>query len=102
MATCVLLAKLNEFALNIHRKYTTNIFKELMVMKMNDTENFVYALRVVFLMYSTLDLISAALETVGLTITILFLCILARIENGGKYLSHVCDKTAHLGSTWES
>ena len=47
MATCVLLAKLNEFALNIHRKYTTNIFKELMVMKMNDTENFVYALRVI-------------------------------------------------------
>ena len=50
-------------------------------MKMNDTENFVYALGLyefIFLMYSTLDLISAALETVGFTITILFLCILAR------------------------
>ena len=60
-ATCALLAqqnavsyqrvyhsrKLNEFALNIHRKYNTNIFKELMVMKMNDNENSVYALRVV-------------------------------------------------------
>ena len=32
----------------------------------------------IFLTYSTLDLISAALETVVLTITILFLCILAR------------------------
>ena len=32
----------------------------------------------IFLMYSTLDLISAALEAVGFTITILFLCILAR------------------------
>ena len=32
----------------------------------------------IYLTYWTLDLISAAVDTAGLTITILFLCILAR------------------------